>query len=350
MRHVDHIIVGHGLAGATLAVELQRRGQSILVLDRAEPVTSSKVAAGLMTPITGKRFALTPRWETLWPRAVEFYRDIEAELNLRFLMQRPAVRVFVDQEERDRFAARRERVAELVEEPTPALSDAIKAPHDGFQMKHAGRLDVAAFLAGRKASLGSDIETTSVQLNQITAGGDGIHIGGLDVIGQRLTFCGGFTQTPNPWFPQVVFEAAKGEMVTFTAAQLQEKRTVHARGLWITQTGVHTYRAGATYDWDAMDSIPTQAAHDSLVERLGGIIRIPFDVIDHVAAVRPIVYGRQPVVGVSHEEPRIGYINGLGSKGALLAPFVAAMYVDFLNGTGEIDPDFDVHGRFRTEA
>ena len=349
MRHVDHIIVGYGLAGATLAVELQRRGQSVLVLDRAEPVTSSKVAAGLMTPITGKRFALTPRWETLWPRAVEFYRGIEDDLNLRFFMQRPAVRIFADREERDRFAARRERVVELVEEPTPAVTDAIKAPHAGFQMKHAGRLDVVAFLAGRKASLGSDIETASVQLNQITASPGGIHIGGPDVVGQHLTFCGGFTQTPNPWFPQVVFEAAKGEMVTFTAPQLQETRTVHARGLWVTQTGEHTYRAGATYDWDAMDCVPTQAARDSLVQRLGGIIRVPFDVIDHVAAVRPIVYGRQPVVGVSREEPRIGYINGLGSKGALLAPFVAAMYADFLNGTGEIDPEFDVHGRFKKE-
>ena len=51
----DVIIVGQGLAGTTLAWHLREAGQRVLVIDACEPVTSSKIAAGLITPITGQR-------------------------------------------------------------------------------------------------------------------------------------------------------------------------------------------------------------------------------------------------------------------------------------------------------
>ena len=59
MPERDAIIVGQGLAGTTLAWCLLEAGLSVLVTDREEEVTSSKIAAGLITPITGQRLALS---------------------------------------------------------------------------------------------------------------------------------------------------------------------------------------------------------------------------------------------------------------------------------------------------
>ena len=54
-RHVDYIIVGQGLAGSAVAVQLLRAGKKIVVFDRPESNKASHVAAGLFNPITGKK-------------------------------------------------------------------------------------------------------------------------------------------------------------------------------------------------------------------------------------------------------------------------------------------------------
>lgn len=351
MPVVDHIIVGHGLAGATLAVQLQRRGKSVAVFDRGEPITSSKVAAGLMTPITGKRFALTPGWDEIWPVAVEFYRRVEEQTGARYLSRGPAVRVFGTREERDRFEQRRERLAGLVEQISPAIDAAsLRCDYAGFQMADTGRLNVAAFLKLRTGALGASHHTRDVQQSDVKVEDDVLSIGGSPVAGKHITFCEGFGSEPNPWFPEVIFEAAKGEILTIHARDLNESRTIHANGLWVSPIGGNEYRVGATYDWDSLDCVATNAARESLVSRLKDFLLVPFEVVGHVAAVRPIVYGRQPVIGFSRAEPRIGYINGLGSKGALLAPFLTRMYAEAVCGDGSIHPDFDLHQRFRPNS
>ena len=52
---IDFLIVGQGLAGTLLAAELEGRGQSIQVVDNNYPRAASKVAAGIMNPVTGRR-------------------------------------------------------------------------------------------------------------------------------------------------------------------------------------------------------------------------------------------------------------------------------------------------------
>src|SRR6185436_13422159 len=74
MHGLDAIILGHGLAGATLAWHLRWRGWRVLVVDRDEAVTSSKVAAGIVTPVSGRRVARSWRVDEFLPVAGEFYR------------------------------------------------------------------------------------------------------------------------------------------------------------------------------------------------------------------------------------------------------------------------------------
>ena len=66
---VDFLIVGQGLAGSLLAKELRRRGRSVHVVDDGWKSASSQVAAGLMTPLTGRRFTLTKDYPALFASA-----------------------------------------------------------------------------------------------------------------------------------------------------------------------------------------------------------------------------------------------------------------------------------------
>src|SRR5262245_50654877 len=107
MMRVDFVIVGQGLAGTTLAWQLRRRGKSVLVIDReAGGGSASRVAAGLLTSVTGKRMASSWRWSELRVAAAEFYGNFETVLGTRLLRFRRALRLFIDDAEHDDFRRR----------------------------------------------------------------------------------------------------------------------------------------------------------------------------------------------------------------------------------------------------
>ena len=52
---IDYLLVGQGLAGSILGWELMQRGCRILIIDQ-EIGNASRIAAGLINPVTGMRF------------------------------------------------------------------------------------------------------------------------------------------------------------------------------------------------------------------------------------------------------------------------------------------------------
>lgn len=54
------LIIGQGIAGSCLAWELKRRGADFTIADRPIAETASRVAAGLVNPLTGRAFR--PGW------------------------------------------------------------------------------------------------------------------------------------------------------------------------------------------------------------------------------------------------------------------------------------------------
>ena len=79
---VEFLIVGQGLAGTALAWELIWRGRDVLVVDAGEAVTSSKIAAGLVTPITGQRLALGWRVDEMLAAVRPIIRESRALIGL----------------------------------------------------------------------------------------------------------------------------------------------------------------------------------------------------------------------------------------------------------------------------
>ena len=91
------LIIGGGLAGISVAWRLHERSVPFMIVDREEPLTSSKVAAGLVAPITGLRLTQNWRYDTLYPEALQFYRDKESQLGARFYHEVPIVQLLRDE-------------------------------------------------------------------------------------------------------------------------------------------------------------------------------------------------------------------------------------------------------------
>ncbi|HNP08097.1 MAG TPA: FAD-binding protein, partial [Cyclobacteriaceae bacterium] len=83
-KKTDYIIVGLGLAGACLALQLLKRGKRILVFDTPSKNRASLIAAGLFNPITGKRIVKTWKADEIFSYLFKFYREAEKELQAKF--------------------------------------------------------------------------------------------------------------------------------------------------------------------------------------------------------------------------------------------------------------------------
>ena len=64
----------------------------------------------------------------------------------------------------------------------------------------------------------------------------------------------------------------------------------------------------------------------------------PVEVVSHRRATRPASFDRHPLIGPHPEHPNLVCLNGLGSKGALMAPKLAMDLLDYLSEGKPIDP------------
>jgi glycine oxidase len=88
---------------------------------------------------------------------------------------------------------------------------------------------------------------------------------------------------------------------------------------------------------------PTPEARAQIEVAIREFIKIDFKVIGQSAGVRPVVkVDNRPIVGRHPQHPRLAILNGLGSKGALQAPFAANQLIAYLETGTLVHPEFDV--------
>lgn len=343
----DVIIVGQGLAGTTLAWHLMDKGHQVIIVDAATNGMASHAAAGLITPVTGKKLKDEPDFGHLLAVARSHYQTIEHKTQASFFSSRPALRLLDSETAKKSWAKNNQTLAHVHNKATAfanAQSSTVICMPDAF------RLDVGAYLAASRQYFANqhcliealiapeDIENTAEMLR----------IPKLALSGKTLVFCRGWRDQNNSWFPQVQWRLAKGQIIEIKSDTLPTQHTLHASGIWLTQHHDKTFLCGATYEWDHFDTGPDDAGATLLCEKLAGITDADFNVIGQRAGVRPILSGRQPVIGFSDKDARIALCNGLGSKGSLYAPLIAAQLSNALSGENAIESRFCLRKRFAT--
>ena len=328
------LIIGQGLAGTALAWRLHERGVPFVIVDPNEAGTCSKVAAGLVTPITGRRVKPTWRVDELLPVAMEFYRQLEKMFGVKLFHPLPLVRLFNEPREVEwwRGRAGESGIHQWIDEEASLVSEAeFNAEFGGIVQRHAGWLDTQIYLRislehfVREARVVQD----SIRDDEIEEGEGCMRWRGESF--STVVFCrGGEERLATRFFPWLRFDCARGVITTLRAG-LSERRMVN-RGGWIIPRGDGTWRAGATYEFDLRTPMETSVA--DLRAKLSRLLRVPFEIDDAQAGVRPIIKHRQLVLGRHPAHPRVAVFNGLGSKGVLRAPFFARMLAEhFLNDT-----------------
>jgi glycine/D-amino acid oxidase-like deaminating enzyme len=337
MRNVDYLIVGQGLAGSMLAHFLQKNGKTFIIIDNHNSGDSSWVAAGLFNPITGRRFVKTWLADELFPFARATYLELESFLGQRFYFPRKIVRYLSDEAELREWVKKSKR-----QDYSHYMNAAIgeESPKE-VEIKQGGHVALADLLdafreyfSGNKLIINTALDYTDLQFTDEW-------VNWKSYYAEKIVFCEGYRAMGNPWFSHLPFTHAKGEILTIRAVELKQD-FITSKGIFMLPLGNDLYRVGSTYDWDDLSHGPTEKGRVELTEQLEKLIDCNYEVVEHMAGIRPTVKDRRPLIGVHHENPRVAIFNGLGTKGVTLAPYFAQQFVSFLEGEGRIHPEADI--------
>ena len=203
----------------------------------------------------------------------------------------------------------------------------------------AAQLDVAAFLDAAAGLL--RVEPVMLDwAKDVSFGDDAVSVAGHSA--HYVISCEGYAAAQNPYFAFVPFNAAKGDILTLRFDAPLPAHSLH-RGVWLApSTDSQVFRLGASYDWTQLDDVPDPEAGAVLEEKLKAFLHVPYRVVDHSAAVRPIVRESKALIGFHPVNRRLGFFNGLGSKGSLHGPWFAKEFSRCLVAGSAVPAEFDV--------
>ncbi len=344
MDKTDFIIVGQGLAGSILALELLKQNKSVLVIDKPEMSQCSRVAAGIYNPIVFKR--LTQSWmaDKIIPTMFEFFEAAEKLFNTKLIHQTKIARVLGSEQEE--ILWKKKSINELSDfidgEIHPSENEyEFLNSHYGF-VNQAGFVDVTSFLTRTRNYL----EQHNSFLNNTFAYKDVIvsenEIRYKNFTCDKLIFCEGHLATQNPFFKELKFKPAKGEVLTIYCEELKATSIINKDFFILPLPEKHHFKVGATYNWlDFTDNL-TDKAKQMLVEKIDSVIPFPYKIIKQQAGVRPSTIDRRPVMGFHAINKNMGVFNGFGTKAVMLAPYFSKHFCNFIFLNQELFLDVDV--------
>ncbi|MFP9115815.1 NAD(P)/FAD-dependent oxidoreductase [Flavobacterium sp. RHBU_3] len=320
----DFIIVGGHLAGIAFAETALQHGKSILIISNSSQ-NSSLAAAGVYNPVVLKRMKPTQDAYEHIMFMKPFYENLERKLGVKIDHNVPLYRKFASVEEQNMWF-------EAIDNPklTPFLHpevihekfEGVPSPFGFGKVLHTGYVNTNTLIPvywGHSKKEGTLLEET-FDYAALNIYDDYVEYKGT--LAKHIVFAEGFGIKNNPYFGYLPLNGTKGELLLIKAPEL--KLTVGIKAaLFVLPVGNDLYKVGATYEWEDKTSIPTEAAKQELVEKLAEIITCPYEIVDHYAGVRPTVKDRKALVGTHHICKNVHLLNGLGTRGVMLAPFMA---------------------------
>src|SRR5687767_13551386 len=118
MIKTEFLIVGQGITGTFLSWYFNQSKHSFVVIDHIDPSSSSRVAAGIINPVTGRRIVKTWMIDELMPFAQNAYEDLGAALNIEAIRQKNIIDFFPTPQMRLAFYQRLSEDTQYLSIPT----------------------------------------------------------------------------------------------------------------------------------------------------------------------------------------------------------------------------------------
>lgn len=340
---VDYIIVGLGLAGLAFVEELLAANKTFIVFED-DSQTSSLVAGGVYNPVILKRF--TPVWNAKEQLeiAMPFYEKLEQKFKTKFDEKFLIKKVFKSVEDENNWFAALDnpKLENFLDEKLDAKSyEGIIADFNFGNVKEAGRVDTRKLVETYRNYLqeNNSIKFEQFEHQKIKFSEDALLYKGITA--NRIVFCEGFGMKQNLFFNYLPLNEVKGELITIHAPDLNIDFLLKST-LFVLPLGNNNYKIGATFNWKDKTSNPSKEGKDELIQKLRKVINVPYSIIEQTAGVRPTVKDRRPLVGKHPAYPNLTILNGLGTRGVMIAPTMAKELFNHLENGADLDAVSDI--------
>ena len=341
---VEFIIVGQGISGTFLSWYLHKAGKSFLVIDNNKPDTASRVAAGIINPVTGRRIVKTWMIDDLIPFCQKAYAELGQDLDISTITEKNIIDFFPTSQMQETFMERKGEDSSFLHLPS---NDNEFSSFFNYEFGYG--IIRPAFITHNENILPAwrkRLEKTSrlieedFDFSQLRIASE--KFCNKEIIADKIIFCDGIAGMGNSYFQQLPFAFNKGEMLLIEAKDLTATH-IFKKGLMIApllEKGI--FWVGTNYLWDYRDHLPTKEFRMKTEQLLMNWLKVPFKTVDHKAAIRPATIERRPFVGMHPLHPNMGLLNGMGAKGSSLAPYFAKQLVDHLLFKKDILPEADI--------
>ena len=340
---IDYIIVGNGLAGISFSEIAHNANKKILVFDNnSQP--SSRVAGGLYNPVVLKRFSEVWKAKEQIDFAFPLYHHIQKKLNVTFDFELPILRKLYSIEEQNNWfqAADKPNLSPFLDATlVKKVFSNIDSPFHYGKVNHTGYLNISVLIEAYSKYLQSIncFSNDTFDYNAIEF--FDYHILYKNTKAKNIIFAEGFGLHANPYFNDLPLDGTKGELLIIKSPNL-DLDVVIKSSVFILPIGNDLYKVGATYDWSNKSNTPTEAGKEELISKLKEIISCDFEIVNHFAGVRPTVKDRRPLVGTHPTYKQLHVLNGLGTRGVMLGPYLANQLFQHIENNDPLEKEIDI--------
>ena len=339
---IDFLLIGQGLAGTALAYRLKQAGKKIKIIDNPEANNSSRIAAGLFNPVTGRKMVKTWKADLLFPMIIPFYQELERVTGRKLLTERPIYRPFLTIEEQNEWMGHSadpgfETYLEKIHQKSQ--SEHLKDPFGGVMLRNSGWLNINNLLDAMSAYFKEELILEQFDEDLLSRTEELWKYGGIEA--KAIIYCNGLGSMRSKFFNYLPFAPVKGEIL-----EVKQEFTpdyVVNRGVFRVHLKDNIHRVGSTYTKHDLEVGPTNEAKTELLEKLIDLVRLPVgEIISHKTGIRPATRDRKPFLGKHPFEDGVYIFNGFGAKGVSLIPYFSAQMVDHLLKNKAIDFEVDI--------
>jgi len=341
---VDYLIIGQGISGTWLSYYLEKANKSFIVIDNDQSNSASRVAAGIINPVTGRRIVKTWMIDDLLSFLIPAYAELGNELNIKAIEKKSLIDFHPTPQMKIAFD---ERVKENV--------DLLFHPDDQWQYQNIFNYDFGfgevdpCYIVNLKEILpewrkkllsNNQLQEENFQIAELKHTDAAINY--KNIKAEKIIFCDGIHSSQNSFFKNLPFALNKGEALLIEAPGIPSTH-IFKKGMMLTSIQKDLFWLGSNYLWEFPDDQPTEQFRRQTELLLRSWLKVSFTIVDHKASVRPANIERRPFVGFHPTYKNIGILNGMGTKGCSLAPYFAKQLTDHLINKSRILPEAGIN-------
>jgi len=342
--NVDFIIVGQGIAGTCCAFQLIKNQKSFIIIDKEEDNSASKIALGVYNPLVLKWFTKVWKADEQISYFYKFYDEIEHFLKHTFIKDEGIYKYLKTVHAQNMWlskSASKHKVDYMSQKILTINKEGLLNKNFYGLVKKAGRIDIPLLLKLFKDYFLDKkiLIQDTFNYQKLVIKNHGVSYN--DISSKKIIFCEGVSLLDNPYFKHLNLKPTKGEILSFYCKGLNLNKILHSKFLLIP-LGNDYYSVGATYNWQNLNNTCTIEAKDEIKSMLDKTLKLPYKIISHRSGIRPSTFDRRSIVGSHPQYKNIYILNGLGTRGVLLSPYLSKSLVDYIYCRRSLDPEVDI--------